>query len=140
MPKNARKTFADIVSDAQHEASGRAQEQPEALPPFTDDGKIVVPSGTHYEYVGKLSPSAAAKAVQSAEAVVAYDGCGCGRYCGFEWFTDERVEPFRHAGSPVIKPNKNLPTGSMSEWRAEDGGVLILLEGAVRWARQLDDA
>lgn len=64
-------------------------------------------------------------------ACVAWDRCGCGGYCGFDWFTAEDVARTVAAGTPKGKRTKRRK-GNLSVWTDADGGVLVVAEDAVQ--------
>jgi len=133
-------TFADILKDVEREAA-----KPKPPPAFhgpgrTPDGALVAPDGRYFrEASWNVAPSQAAQLVAEEDVVVAYDECGCGGFCGYEWLSAEEIARLRGAGNPTLKSRKHHPAGSMSDWRDESGRPLLLIEGAVRWARLLDD-
>lgn len=124
--QDKRKTFADIVREVQ---SAPVDEPSREAPGLHDDGRFVDQEGrshalTHQE----LSEKEAHRAAKDGASVV-WDSCGCGGGCGFEWFSEEDVTRMASWGPPYIRRR-----GSISEWRSEDGAVLLLAQDDVRWA------
>ncbi|KQY42851.1 hypothetical protein [Cellulomonas sp. Root137] len=111
---------------------------PAATPPESDrpgvraDGQIIDPLGRAYTETARDISSAAAHDAAAAGAQVAWDPCGCGGYCGLRWFDVVDVARMVVAGRPNIRRTKKA-YGSISEYRGEDGRVLLLVEADVRW-------
>ena len=116
------KTFADIVRDA--------KENPE--PPVADYTGAGDPQGRGWhEEAAEISPARALSLARSG-APVAWDSCGCGGYCGFEWFSPEEVSRMTEAGSPKLRAGKKHH-GWLSEWATSDGDVLVVAVCEVQW-------
>jgi hypothetical protein len=116
------KTFADVVREV--------EQQP--VVPEPDYSGIVDPSGKRWHrHEAEVSP---ARALELARAgtPVAWDDCGCGGYCGFDWYTPEDVARMVAAGTPKVRHTKRRK-GSLSVWTSGDGDVLVVVESAVQW-------
>jgi hypothetical protein len=68
---------------------------------------------------------------------VAWDACGCGGYCGFDWLGAERRGALLKAERPRIGGRKKGQQGNLSLWRSQQGVELILAEAHVRWGGEL---
>ena len=115
-------TFAEIVREVE-----------QAPPPRVDDRSGVVDrDGTRWhQTAGEISPGRAFQ-LAAEGAAVAWDPCGCGGYCGFDWFGADEVARLVAAGRPTVRDTKRHQ-GNLSEWASEDGRVLVVAEQAVRW-------
>jgi hypothetical protein len=84
-----------------------------------------------------LSPTQALAAVQ-AGALVAWDACGCGGYCGFDWLDEDRRAALTRADRPRIggRPKKGQ-WGTVSLWRSLSGMELLVAQAYVRWGAEL---
>jgi hypothetical protein len=118
------KTFADVV---------RAVEQ-QPVVPESDYSGVVDPSGKRWHRdEAEVSPARALELAGDG-ASVAWDNCGCGGYCGFDWYTPEDVARMVAAGTPeVSRHTKRRRGGSLSVWTSGDRDVLVVAENAVRW-------
>lgn len=121
------KTFAEIVQEVENEPPV----------PVADHSGVVDPSGRRWhQQLGEITP---ARALELAEqgAAVAWDFCGCGGYCGFEWFGDEEVAALVQSGKPTIKAKKRS-WGNISEWATNEGEILVVAELGVQWGKLID--
>lgn len=127
-------SFAEIVEQVKNSP------QPPApvydAPGLHPDGTLVDADGRTYRQVSEEVSSARAFDLAARGAAVAWDSCGCGGYCGFTWYDREAVARMVAAGRPEIRRTKRA-RGSIAEWLGEDGGSLLLAEGAVRWGELL---
>ncbi|TKV60677.1 hypothetical protein FDO65_03010 [Nakamurella flava] len=93
------------------------------------DGRVFV------EIDPDLIPDAAVDLVAGG-ASVAWDSCGCRGYCGIEWFDADDTAVLVRSGPPVFVPaSRKVPhaAGRLSAWHTDDGQVLVLASGEVRW-------
>ena len=106
-----------------------------AAPGFLDGDSLLDPAGRVYHRVWRaLSPAAAFRAAQSGAGLV-WDACGCGGHCALAWFTDEEVNRMAMAGRPHLgRSTRDGGFSGLSEWRSDDGHVLLVAQGAVRWS------
>ena len=129
-----RQTFAQIVLEAS-EPRPSAEPKPHG-PGFTPDGEFVDQTGARYAQVAPDLDPAQALAIARDGATVVWDSCGCGGYCPLTWFNADDVAAMVASGSPRIRRTKRRH-GRASEWRADDGRVLLLLEQEVEWGDRL---
>jgi hypothetical protein len=121
------KTFADIVREV--------DEQP--LVPTPDYSGVVDRNGRRWHrHLAEISPARALE-LAKAGAQVAWDPCGCGGYCGFDWYGADQVARMVASGTPKVRHSKRR-TGSISQWATADGGVLVVAESAVQWGGIID--
>ena len=123
-------SFSEIV-DA-------VKSSPQGVPPVPTepgvypDGIVLAPGGRRYVVAATDISPADAWADAAAGAIAAWDPCGCGGYCGLTWFDEADVAGMAAAGRPTIRRTKRAH-GSISEYRSDDGRILLLVEGDVRW-------
>ena len=129
-----RQTFAEIVRDAR-EPKPSTEPKPHG-PGFTLDAAFVDRSGARYTQVAPDLAPARALAIALDGATVVWDSCGCGGYCPLTWFSADDVAALVASGPPRIRRTKRRH-GRASEWHADDGRVLLLLEQDVEWGDQL---
>lgn len=121
------KTFAEVVREV--------EQQPVA--PVRDYSGVVDPGGTRWhQHLAEISPARALDLAREG-ASIAGDPCGCGGYCGFDWYGPEDVARMLLAGTPKVRRTKRRQ-GNISEWINADGGVLVVLEDAVEWGGVID--
>lgn len=123
------RSFADIVREVER----GAVETPSDT--ATPAGCLKAPDGPIWSYVSNIS-APRALALADSGAVVAWDPCGCGGYCGITWYTPDDVRRLVAAGPPRVKNNKRW-NGRLSEWHEPAGGRLVLAEDAVIWGHLL---
>lgn len=70
-------------------------------------------------------------------ARVAWDHCGCGGYCGFDWYSPEEEARMLAAGTPDVGHTKRRQ-GALSLWTNDAGGSLIVAVNCVRWGGVID--
>lgn len=122
MTKSRGKTFAETVREVQG--------QP--VVPEVDRSGAVDPSGKRWhQHLAQISPARALE-LAMAGAAVAWDPCGCGGYCGFDWYGAEDVARMVKSGTPKVRCTKRRK-GKLSEWTDANGGVLVVAEDAVQW-------
>jgi hypothetical protein len=80
----------------------------------------------------RLSPRRAYELV-AAGAAVAFDDCGCGGFCGPVCVDHDRLKRLVQHGPPRVR-RKGKGIGALEEWRTDDGDLLVLARGDVRWA------
>ncbi|MBO9555898.1 hypothetical protein [Cellulomonas sp.] len=129
----AQRSFADIVREV--ESTPRQPLEAPAAGTLVD-GVLTDPDGREYRRVEDTLTANRALALAAAGAVVVWDSCGCGGYCGFEWFSAQDVKAMAASGAPVIRNTKRA-RGNVSEWRSRSGDVLLLAEDDVRWAGRM---
>lgn len=128
---DARKSFADIVREVQSTPKPTEHRRPGLY-----RNEFLDRDDRHYELVGKdVSERRALIAAQSGAQVV-WDPCGCGGYCGLEWYTADDVRRMVSSGQPSISRRKNHQ-GRISEWYSGDGLTLLLAENWVTWGDAL---
>ena len=116
------KTFADVVREV--------EQQP--VVPVPDHSGVVDPSGKRWHrHLAEISPARALELAREG-APIAWDACGCGGYCGFDWYSTEDVARMVAAGNPKVRRTKRRK-GSLSVWTSGDGDVLVVAEDAVQW-------
>ncbi len=115
---STRKTFADIVSEAENE--------PARPPDPRSDGVLLAPNGTVFKRVDSELSAEKANELIGIGATVAIDDCGCSGYCSVEW-----PEPSSVRSVPAIKRARkgNTPFANLEKWRAEDGSTMVMLSG-----------
>jgi hypothetical protein len=98
------KTFADIVREV--------EQQP--VVPERDYSGVVDPSGKRWHRdEAEVSPARALELAGDG-ASVAWDNCGCGGYCGFDWYTPEDVARMVAAGTPEVSRHTKRRRGAAS--------------------------
>lgn len=116
------KTFAEVVREV--------EQRP--VVPVRDYSGVVDPSGRRWhQHLAEISPARALELAKEG-APVAWDPCGCGGYCGFDWYAADDVARMVAAGTPKVRQTKRH-RGNLSVWTSEDGGVLVVAEDAVQW-------
>ena len=116
------KPFAEVVREV--------EQQPVAT--VRDYSGVVDPNGRRWhQHLAEISPARALELVKEG-APVAWDPCGCGGYCGFDWFAADDVARMVAAGTPTVRHTKRK-RGNLSVWTSDDGGVLVVAEDAVQW-------
>jgi len=135
-----RKSFVDIVADVKREAAAALPVQPPVG--FTIEGDIVSPDGRRFagDLAVDIDESRAAEVVAEPGTIVVYDPCGCGGYCGLDWFHGEQVDRLRAAGLPAVRGRRKHGSWRMTEWRSDDGVALLLIDGRVSWGGLLGEA
>lgn len=130
--RDARKSFADIVREV--ESTPKPTDPPHRPGRYTD--AFVDKDDRQYELVNEdISEGRALEAAQAGARVV-WDPCGCGGYCGMEWYTAEDVQSMVNSGQPSIGRTKRH-RGRISEWRSMEGSTLLLAEDGVIWGNAL---
>ena len=116
------KTFAEVVREV--------EQQP--VVPARDYSGVVDPSGRRWhQHLAEISPARALELAKEG-ASIAWDPCGCGGYCGFDWYAADQAARMVAAGTPNVRHTKRR-SGNISVWTSEDGGVLVVAEDAVEW-------
>lgn len=116
------KTFAEVVREV--------EQQP--VVPSRDYSGVVDPSGRRWhQHLAEISPARALELAKEG-ASIAWDPCGCGGYCGFDWYAADQAARMVAAGTPNVRHTKRR-SGNISVWTSEDGGVLVVAEEAVEW-------
>jgi hypothetical protein len=120
-------TFAEMV---------REVEQQPAVPVIDYSG-VTDPSGTRWHQdLAQISPGRALD-LASGGARIAWDRCGCGGYCGFDWYAPEDEARMVAAGVPKVRATKRRH-GNLSLWTNDAGGLLVVAEDAVQWGSVID--
>ncbi len=123
-----QKTFADLV----REVETRVPDAPAALAPgLHGDEEFVDQAGRRYRLTAPSVDQPTAQRAAAGGAVVVWDPCGCGGYCGYEWLDPAQV---RHLSSalPQVR-NTKRHRGCIALYTDEAGGELLLVEGSVIW-------
>jgi len=94
---------------------------------------IVDPDGRRYLRVAREVSSSRAQELAANGAMVAWDRCGCGGFCGLTWYDRDAVARMVASGPPRIR-HKKRKRGKISEWHAAHGTDLLLAEGSVCWS------
>ena len=116
------KTFAEVVREVEQQPVVTAR----------DYSGVVDPSGRGWhQHLAKISPGRALELAKEG-APIAWDRCGCGGYCGFDWYAADQAARMVAAGTPNVRHTKRR-SGNISVWTSEDGGVLVVAEDAVQW-------
>src|SRR4051812_41503689 len=85
-----------------------------------DHSGVVDPSGKRWhQHLAQISPALALK-LAKAGAPIAWDPCGCGGYCGFDWYGAEDAARMVAAGTPKVRLTKRRK-GNLSLWTSDDG-------------------
>lgn len=133
--RRQRQTMAEIVDELR-------SQRPDSVVGMAEDatevGGLVGPGGAVFVKVKHdLSPDQAVLAV-AAGALVAWDPCGCGGYCGLDWLNAGRRQALMRAERPRIgrRPKKGQ-WGTVSLWRSVSEIELLLVEAYVRWGAEL---
>jgi hypothetical protein len=125
----------------------RLRSQPPALPP--GGGLVAVPdtrtgvdlpgpAGELFARVARDVPPGQAVTLLRAGALVAWDSCGCGGYCGFDWLDVDRRQSLLRADRPRVGGRaKKGQWGTLSHWRSPAGTDLLLAENYVHWGTEL---
>jgi hypothetical protein len=122
--QHRRQTFAEIVADV--------ESSPPAPPPRPGRhlDRMIDPSGVSYGLVDDISPERALELARDG-ALVAWDPCGCGGGCGFEWYSPDDVQAMVASGRPTIR--RKHPVAGIDEWRSADDAVLLVVNECVTW-------
>lgn len=116
------RTFADIVRDV----------EAEPVVPEVDRSGVVDPSGNRWhQHLADISPTQALELAKNG-ASIAWDPCGCGGYCGFDWYGAAEVARMVAAGTPKVRCTKRRK-GNLSQWANAEGSILVVAEDAVQW-------
>jgi hypothetical protein len=116
------KPFVDIVREV--------EDQP--VVPAADSSGVVDPNGKRWHrHLLKISPARALELAKEG-ALIAWDPCGCGGYCGFNWYGAADAARMVAAGTPTVRSTKRRK-GNISLWTSDDGGVLVVAEDAIQW-------
>jgi hypothetical protein len=129
-PPRRQPSFSEILAEVK--ATPAAPVSDSEQPGIHADGKVVAPDGRAYAKTASDISSAAAFEAAAEGAQVAWDPCGCGGYCGLNWFDEADVARMVALGRPNIRRTKKAHC-SIAEYRSEDGRVLLLVEEDVRW-------
>lgn len=130
--RGARRSFADIVMEVQ----ATPAPEPRKRRPGVWGTAFVDDDGREYELVAEGITSERALTVALLGGRVVWDECGCGGGCGWDWCTEDDVAAIVKSGPPVISTSKSR-TGVVSEFRSDDGAVLLLAQGWVWWGDRL---
>lgn len=123
-------SFREIVDAVKSSPSATSPEPTEAG--VHPGGTVLAPGGRRYVKAASDISSADAWVAATAGALVAWDPCGCGGYCGLAWFGEHDVAQMVASGRPDIRHTKRA-RGSISEYRSDGGRLLLLVEEDVRW-------
>lgn len=94
--------------------------------------RLVDPTGReHTRVVHDLGPAAALRAAAEGAQVVS-DPCGCDGSCGLDWLAADEVARLVASGPPAVRRRKD-PVAHISAWAADDGAVVLMVVGTVRW-------
>lgn len=116
------KTFAEVVREVEQEP----------VEPVRDYSGVVDPTGTRWhQHLAEISPARALELAKEG-AGIAWDRCGCGGYCGFDWYAADDVARMVAAGTPKLRHTKRK-RGNLSLWKNEAEGLLVVAEDAVQW-------
>ncbi len=96
---------------------------------------LVDQQGKHYRFKRDDLTPAEALALAAAGALVVWDSCSCGGYCGLQWFGREEVRKMVLSGEPRIR-KKNY-WEEIWEMRSADGGCILLVLGDAHWGNLL---
>ena len=122
------KTFADLV----REAKVPAPEGEAACPPGAHgDDCFVDLVGEHYRLIDDSIDAPRAQRAAAAGALIVWDPCACGGYCGYQWLDPEQT---RQLGSalPRIRNTKKR-RGRIALYRNDRACKLLLVEESVVW-------
>ena len=87
------------------------------------DSLFVDQDGRPYRLADPSIDASSAQRAAAAGALVVWDPCGCGGYCGYEWLDAEQRSGL---GSVV-------PRGRIALYTGEHGGALLFVEESVTW-------
>jgi len=110
------------------------REQP--VVPEPDRDGVRDPDGVRWTMSRQSISAGKAQHLAEAGAAVAWDPCGCGGYCGFDWFTGDQTAQMVAAGTPTVRNTKRR-RGNISLWVSEDERLLVVAEDNVRWGNLL---
>lgn len=130
MPRRSKQqtTFADLVREAKIPApEAAAQCQPGAH----GDSSFVDQTGRRYQLTEPSIDAPTAQRAAAAGALIVWDPCGCGGYCGYQWLDPEQA---RKLGSvlPRIRNTKRR-RGCIALYADDNGRELMLVEESVTW-------
>lgn len=115
-------TFAQVVREV--------EQQP--VVPDLDYSGVVDPGGTRWRQdLAEISPARALELAKQG-APIAWDPCGCGGFCGFDWYAADDIARMVAAGTPTVSHTKRK-RGNLSVWKNQAGEVLVVAEDAVQW-------
>jgi hypothetical protein len=125
-------SFAEILREVKENPPSQGTPMIRAL--YISSGTIHDPSGRIWQRLDEQITAGRAFDLASKGALVAWDSCGCGGYCGLTWLDADDVVRLVKSGRPVlVKSKRPARRGNLSEWTAEDGQLLVLAELYVRW-------
>jgi hypothetical protein len=139
MGKATRLTMAQIIEEVRTRPAAPADGDRWAPAPNTHTGSgLLSPDGRTFDRVQReIAPNDAVMLLRSG-ALVVWDACGCGGYCGFDWLGAARRNALLNADPPRIGGRaRRAQWGSMSHWRCDDGTDLLLAANHVRWGQEL---
>ena len=131
MMRRQSQTMAEIVDELRSQRLEAVEEPSEVDGLVGPDGDVFVSVQT------EVSPDQAVRAIR-AGALVVWDRCGCGGYCGLDWLDADRRQVLLTAERPRIgrRPKKGR-WGNVSLWMSGSGIQLLLAEAHVRWGTEL---
>ena len=95
------------------------------------DSLFVDQDGRPYHLADPSVDASSAQRAAAAGALVVWDPCGCGGYCGYEWLDAEQ-----RSGLGSVVPrirNTKKRRGRIALYTGEHGGALLLVEESVTW-------
>ncbi|MFN8074609.1 MAG: hypothetical protein U0Q15_04195 [Kineosporiaceae bacterium] len=125
-----RETFAEVVRALKDAPVVAVTAPPPSSVELVGDG-VRFPDGTAYTLVGDAAP-AEVRAHVVAGAPVVWDACGCAGGCPLVVLDPDDVRHAAEAGPPRLSTSKRRG-GAVSVGRADDGRVVVLVEGWVAW-------
>ena len=130
--------MAQIVEELRSRPPAADGDRWAPLPDTRTGAGLLAPDQRVFDRVQQqIGPTHAVMLLRSG-ALVVWDACGCGGYCGFDWLGAGRRDALVHAGPPRIGGRaRRGQWGSMSRWRCDDGTDLLLAENHVRWGHEL---
>jgi hypothetical protein len=135
-PRPKRETFANIVAEVK---ATPAVPKDVPIGPSRDGRSWGDLDGHEYTLVdAELEPDRAVDLLKHG-ALVVYDSCGCGGWCGsgLDWLDPADRTELMSADPPRVGFSKKA-WGRLSEWRSPSGRVLIEAAVNVRWGDRID--
>lgn len=132
--RRAQPTFDAVVADVRAMTSAPVT----VKPGLQEDDSFADRGGRSYALVAVRLTAADVTDRASKGALIVWDSCGCGGYCELSWLEPADIVQLVAAGAPKVS-RKYRYLCEFSEWRADDGAALVLVQGPVEWGFEVGD-